>query len=223
MIKFMNDVIVKASKTIRKNIKEEKGVPTMLVMMDSNGNSHKLSKKEVAGIFEARNVFILKKGRLPNYVTLNSTANNPLVMDYQNNKYNCCPTSLSMAIQMLYSYKSENVCAKALKTNTTGTAPLDLVSGAKNLGYEVKRISRNKASVKAQLNMGKSVIAHIQTKSATCLGYVGDYGHYVLIYGMSSDNYKIADPTKGIKTCRTGILDKATNGREIHYYSVSPL
>ena len=192
-------------------------------MMDSNGNSHKLSKKEVAGLFEARNVFILKNGRLPNYVTLNSTANNPLVMDYQNNKYNCCPTSLSMAIQMLYSYKSENVCAKVLKTNTAGTAPSDLVSGAKNLGYEVKRISRNKASVKAQLNMGKPVIAHIQTKSATCLGYVGDYGHYVLIYGMSSDNYKIADPTKGIKTCRTGILDKATNGREIHYYSVSPL
>ena len=73
MIKFMNDVIVKASKTIRKNIKEGKGVPTRLVMMDSNGNSHKLSKKEVAGLFEARNVFILKNGRLPNYVTLNST------------------------------------------------------------------------------------------------------------------------------------------------------
>jgi len=38
---------------------------------------------------------------------------------------------------------------------------------------------------------------------------------------MTSDGrYKIADPTKGIKTCKPTILDHATNGRAIYYYKV---
>ena len=193
-------------------------------MSDSNSKTHKLSKKEYAGIFEARNVFIRNHGRVPNYVTKNSTANNPLVMDYQDKSTTCGPTSLSMAIQLLYSNVSEQKCASACKTGSSGTSPDNLISGAKSLGYSVKKIGRNKTSVKAQLSLGKPVIAHIQTKPATCLGYLGDYGHYILIYDVSSDGkYKIADPTKGLKQCSPSILDKATNGRSIYYYSVSPL
>ena len=224
MTKFMNDVIVKASKTIQKSIKEGKGVPSSISMKDSEGKTHKLSKKEVAGIFEARNVFILKHDRVPNYVTKNSTADNPLVMNYQDSSTTCGPTSLSMAAQMLYGNTSENAFKKACKTGSSGTSPDNLIVGAKNMGYKVSQISRNSSSVKANLLLGKPVVAHIQTKAASCLGFTGDYGHYILIYGYTSDGkYKVADPTKGLKTCKFSILDKATNGRDIHYYSVSPI
>lgn len=214
-----------AAKTLRKNIKDGKGYLSYLTMKDMAGKSHKLTKAQYMGLFEAQNVFIMKNGRYPNYVTLNSTANNPLVMDYQDNGYTCGPTSLSMAIQMLFSYKSEKTCAKECGTVIgSGTAPDQLIKGAKKLGYKLTKISRNKTAVKSALSKGEPVIAHIQTKPATCLGYVGDYGHYILVYGLTNDGYyKIADPTKGIKKCKSSILDHATNGRAIHYYRVGIL
>lgn len=222
MVRFMNDVIVKTSQKIRKSICEGKGLPSSVEMKDSDGKNHKISKAYYNGLFEARNIFIRKHGRVPNYVTLNSKANNPLVIDYQNNKYNCCPASLSMASQMLYSYVSEQKCAKILKTNTNGTDPNNLINNAPKLGFKVTPISRNKSSVSKSLNNVCPVIAHIQTKPATCLNYVNDYGHYILIYGVTATGlYKVADPTKGLKTCKPGVLDKATNGRDIKYYSVS--
>lgn len=224
MTRFSKSEMSKASKYIQKYIKAGKGLPASVEMKDMDGKKHKLDKKHYNGLFEAQNVFIRKHGRYPNYVTLNSTANNPLVIDYQDKSTTCGPTSLSMAIQMLYGYKSESVCAKACKTGSSGTAPDNLIAGAKSLGYLVKKISRNLTSVKASLLLGKPVVAHIQTKPATCLGYVGDYGHYILIYGYTSDGkYKIADPTKGLKSCKSTIIDKATNGRSINYYSVAPL
>ena len=116
MVKFMNDAIVKASKTIQKSIKEGKGLPASISMKDSEGKTHKLDKKQYNGLFESRNVFILKNGRVPNYVTLNSTANNPLVMNYQDSSTTCGPTSLSMAVQMLYGNVSEAEFKKACKT-----------------------------------------------------------------------------------------------------------
>lgn len=220
-MRFSKSEMASASKTLRKNLKNEKGYLSYITMKDMDNKSHKLSKAQYMGLFEAQNVFIMKNGRYPNYVTLNSTANNPLVMDYQDTKYTCGPTSLSMAIQMLFGYTSEKKCATACKTGTSGTSPDNLIAGAKNLGYQLTKISRNKTAVKSALTKGQPVIAHIQTKPATCLGYTGDYGHYILIYGMTSEGYyKIADPTKGIKTCKPSILDNATNGRSIHYYRV---
>ena len=224
-MKFSKTEMANAAKTLRKNIKDGKGYLSYLTMKDMNGKSHKLTKAQYMGLFEAQNVFIMKNGRYPNYTTLNSTANNPLVMDYQDNGYTCGPTSLSMAIQMLFSYKSEKTCAKECGTVIgSGTAPDQLISGAKKLGYKLTKISRNKTAVKSALSKGEPVIAHIQTKPATCLGYVGDYGHYILVYGLTNDGYyKIADPTKGIKKCKSSILDHATNGRAIHYYRVGLL
>jgi hypothetical protein len=221
-MKFSKTEMANAAKTLRKNIKNGKGYLSYLTMKDMAGKSHKLTKAQYMGLFEAQNVFIMKNGRYPNYVTLNSTANNPLVMDYQDNGYTCGPTSLSMAIQMLFSYKSEKTCAKECGTVIgSGTTPDKLINGAKKLGYKLTKISRNKTAVKNALTRGEPVIAHIQTKPATCLGYVGDYGHYILVYGLTNDGYyKIADPTKGIKKCKTSILDNATNGRAIHYYRV---
>ena len=224
-MKFSKTEMANAAKTLRKNIKDGKGYLSYLTMKDMAGKSHKLTKAQYMGLFEAQNVFIMKNGRYPNYVTLNSTANNPLVMDYQDNGYTCGPTSLSMAIQMLFSYKSEKTCAKECGTVIgSGTSPDQLISGAKKLGYKLTKISRNKTAVKSALSKGEPVIAHIQTKPATCLGYVGDYGHYILVYGLTNDGYyKIADPTKGIKKCKSSILDHATNGRAIHYYRVGLL
>ena len=225
MVKFSKKEMSTTAKTLRKNIKNGKGYKSYVNMVDMNKKAHKLSKAQYMGLFEAQNVFIMKNGRYPNYVTLNSTANNPLVMNYQDNGYTCGPTSLSMAIQMLFGYVSEKKCATACGTVIgSGTSPDKLIAGAKSLGYKLTKISRNKTAVKSALSKAEPVIAHIQTKPATCLGYTGDYGHYILIYGMTNDGlYKIADPTKGIKKCKPTILDHATNGRAIYYYRVGIL
>lgn len=224
MVRFSKAEMTATAKTLRKNIKNGKGYKSYVSMVDMDKKVHKLSKAQYMGLFEAQNVFIMKNGRYPNYVTLNSTANNPLVMNYQDNGYTCGPTSLSMAIQMLFGYVSEKKCATACHTGSTGTTPDNLIGGAKSLGYKLTKISRNKTAVKSALSKAEPVIAHIQTKPATCLNYVGDYGHYILIYSMTNDGlYKIADPTKGIKKCKPSILDNATNGRSIHYYRVGIL
>ena len=224
MVRFSKAEMNTTAKTLRKNIKNGKGYKSYVNMVDMNKKAHKLTKAQYMGLFEAQNVFIMKNGRYPNYVTLNSTSSNPLVMDYQDKNTTCGPTSLSMAIQMLFGYVSEQKCANACHTGSGGTDPSNLIAGAKSLGYKLTKISRNKAAVKSALSKAEPVIAHIQTKPATCLGYIGDYGHYILIYGMTNDGlYKIADPTKGIKKCKPSILDNATNGRSIHYYRVGIL
>ena len=223
-MKFSKSEMAATAKAIRKNIKNGKGYPSYVPMVDMNKKPHKLTKAQYMGLFESQNVFILKNGRYPNYTTLNSTANNCLVMDYQDKNTTCGPTSLSMAIQLLFSYVSEKKCAEACHTGSTGTLPANLINGAKSLGYKLTKISRNKTAVKHALSLAEPVIAHIQTKPATCLGYTGDYGHYILIYGLTSDGkYKIADPTRGIKQCKSSIIDSATNGRSLHYYRVGIL
>ena len=224
MTQFLKNEMAKASKTIRKNIKDGKGLPKEIKMTDNNGKTHTIDKRHYNGLFEAQNIFIMKNGRYPNYVTLNSTANNPLVMDYQDNGYTCGPTSLSMAIQMLYSYTSEKECAKKCGTVIgSGTSPDKLIAGAKSLGYKLTSIPRNYKSVLASLDKGKPVIAHIETGGKTkpaCLSFVNNYGHYILIYRAVNSKYYVADPTKGLKKCDPSMIDKATNGRDIKYYSV---
>ena len=224
MARYSKAVMQTTAKTINKALKEGKGYPKNVTMKDMQGKTHKLTKKQYMGLYEAQNVFIIKHGRYPNYTTYNSTANNPLVIDYQNNAYTCCPTSLSMASQMLFDYKSEAKCAKVLGTvKGSGTDPSKLINNAPKLGFKAIQINRNYSAVKKSIDKGYPVIAHIQTRPATCLGYAGDYGHYILIYGYDKNGYyKIADPTKGIKKCSPKILDKATNGRSIHYYSIKP-
>lgn len=224
MVKYLKKDIQTASKTLRKSIKDNKGLPSTLNIKDSNGKTRKLSKKEYMGLYEQSNVFAVKHDRLPNYVELRSTANNPLVLDYQNTGYNCCPTSVSMASGFLFDWRSESECVKKLGTiQGSGTDPTKLVNNISKLGMKASAIKRNSTAVKNSLRLGKPVVAHIQTRPASCLGYTGDYGHYVLIYDITDTKYKIADPTKGLKSCAFKILDKATNGRDIKYYSISPL
>lgn len=223
MTSFSKNVMQATAKSINKNLKDGKGYPSTVSMKDTDGKTHKLTKKQYMGLYEAQNIFIIKHGRYPNYTTLYSTANNPLALDYQDNAYNCCPTSLSMASQMLFNYQSESTCAKILGTvKGSGTDPAKLIANAPKLGFKATVISRNYNSVKSCLDKEYPVIAHIQTKPATCLGYTGDYGHYILIYAVKDNYYYIADPTKGIKKCKSSIIDKATNGRSISYYKIQP-
>ena len=223
MTKFSKTVMNAAAKTIRSSLKKNNVLPNFVTMKDMDGKKHELSRKQYAGLFESENVFRIKNNRQPNYVTMKSNANNPLVIDYQSYKMSCCPTSLSMVSQLLYNYHSEDECIKALGTqkNTTGTAPSQLLNNAHKVGFKVQQIPRNKTAVANSTKLNKPVIMHIQTKPAKCLDYSGDFGHFIVCYGLTGDYYMIADPTKGIKTCKTSVMDKATNGRKIYYYSVS--
>lgn len=226
MIKFSKEEMTRASKTIRANIKADKGLPKSITMTDTTGKKHTIEKRYYNGLFESRNTYIHKHGKSPAYVTLNSTANNPLVMNYQNKSTTCGPTSLSMATQCLYGYKGEVKCETACKTTSSGTTPDNLIAGAKTLGYKLTSISRNYKSVKACLDKGYPVIAHIETGGSTkpaCLGFVNNYGHYILIHRAVNDKYYVADPTKGLKVCTPSQIDKATNGRDIKYYKVGIL
>lgn len=214
----------KASKEIRASLRKNNTLPTFISMKDMDtGKKHDISKPQYAGLFEAQNVFWKNHSRQPNYTSLVSTANNPLISLRQHYKMSCCPTSLAMATQLLYDYKTENECINALGTQkyTTGTSPSMLINGAKKIGYTVKQIPRNRDAVKNALKLNMPVIMHIQTKPAKCLGFLKDYGHYILCYGLDGDYYKVMCPTKGKHTCKTSILDNATGGRSIGYYRVS--
>ena len=226
MTKFLKAEMNNAAKILRKSIKEGKGLPKSIKMVDSSNKTHNIEKRYYMGLFESQNVFIRKHGRYPNYVTLNSASTNSLVMDYQDTGYTCGPTSLSMAIQMLFGYESESKCTKACKTGSSGTSPDNLIAGAKSLGYKLTRIDRTYKAVKNSIDKGKPVIAHIETggkTKPTCLGFVNNYGHYILIHNATNDYFYVADPTKGIRKCSPKQINQATNGRSIYYYSVSPM
>lgn len=203
--------------SVKKNIR-----PKTVKVKDNKGNIHNLGITEWYGLLQQKNIFQLKNGRLPKYISNTPKCSTlPIAMDYQDNGYTCCPTSLSMAIACLGGFKSEKQCANALGTvYGSGTDPSKLVSNAPKLGYKATPIKRDYQAVLESLQKGKPVIAHIQTRPATCLGYQGDYGHYILIYWCKKGMYYIADPTKGIKKCKASNIDKATNGRDIKYYSV---
>lgn len=164
--------------------------------------------------------FFAKHGREPNYLTLNNTATYPMILNYQDDKYSCCPASLQMALMFLFDYKYESYLKKTLGTTTNGTSPEKLVTGAKKLGYKVTRINRDFRLVKKALNEYKPVLIHLQTKPAKCLNYLNDYGHWVCCYKVGDNTYYIADPTKGFKVCNMNTINKATNGRKIYYYTI---
>lgn len=224
--KFMKGEIISASETFRKHIKNNNTYPNYLEIRDSTGTVYNVSKALYMGLFEGVNMFALKNGRYPNYVVANTTANNPLCIDYQNNSVNCGPTSLSMGIQMYGEYISEPTLASACNTGRNGTSPYELQQGAKKYGYTLNEIGRNFESVKASLDKCRPVLMHIHTSyrgGRSCLGYRGAYGHYILCYGTSNGKYLLADPTKGFKVCSAVAIDNARSSSNMKYYSVSIL
>jgi ABC-type bacteriocin/lantibiotic exporter with double-glycine peptidase domain len=175
------------------------------------------------GLYEAQNTFIVKHNRQPNFTTSVSEANNALVLNYQDNGHTCCPTSNSMGICMLFDYHSETDLARLFGTTTSGTSPSSMVAALNNLGYHCTRMNRTLENVTNSIKKGFPVVCHYQTKPASaCTGFKYDYGHYCLIYGVQDGKYLIADPTKGFKKCIPSVMNNATNGRAIYYYSLSP-
>lgn len=221
--KFLKDEILKAGKVFRQHIKNNNNYPNYIEMKNSSGKTYQVSRALYMGLFEGMNMFAIKNGRLPNFVVASSTANNPLCIDYQNNGVNCGPTSLSMCIQMYGEYISESTLARACDTGSNGTGPSELKMGAKKYGYKLVEIPRNINAVKESLAKCRPVIMHIHTSYSggrSCLGYRGAYGHYIMCYGTNGNYYKLADPTKGFKTCSSGSIDNARSGEFMKYYSV---
>ena len=220
MIRINKKEYTDARGRIRSFIKAHKRLPNYVTFKDQAGKSKNLSKEEYCGLFQGYMQFFAKHGREPNYLTLNNKASTPMILNYQDDKYSCCPASLQMALMFLFDYKYESYIKKTLGTTTNGTSPDKLISGAKKLGYKVTRIDREFKYVKKALDSYKPVMMHIQTKPAKCLGYINDDGHWVLCYKVGDNTYYIADPTKGFKKCNFQTINRATNGRKIYYYTV---
>lgn len=152
------------------------------------------------------------------------TIYNPVVWQRQPNSYTCGPTSLAMCSQILGDDTSISAFSNACDTTQNGTAPSDMISGARKLGFKVTPIGRSYSAVKNAIDAGKPVIAHVMTITMSCLGWLGNYGHYVVIYDYDDGYYHVADPTKGIAWCYKNQVDYATRGYEgIQYYSVERL
>ncbi len=146
---------------------------------------------------------------------------NPIHIKYQPNSYTCGPTSLSMCSQILGDETSINAFANACYTDGSGTSPTNLIAGARKLGFKLTQIPRNVDGVSEAIENGKPVIAHIMTGGVYCLGWQGNYGHYIVIYEWNDDYYYIADPTKGLGRCSHSMIDNAMRGYDgIKYYSV---
>ena len=225
MQRFNKKEYTDARKRIRTFIKKHHRPPNYCAFKNQQGKTIDLNKDEFNGLFEGYMQFCLKHGREPNYLTLNSKAKtSPLVLNLQDDKYSCGPASLQMCMQFLFEYKSEAVVKKALGTGTSGTSPDKLISGARKLGYKVTPIGRELRQVKNALGEYKPVLMHIETGGRTkpsCLNYINNYGHWIMCYKVGDNVYYIADPTKGLKKCKYSVIDKATDGRKISYYSVS--
>ena len=210
-----------ARKRIRAFIKEHHRLPKYCKFKNQQGRIDRLTRKEYCGLFQGYMQFYQKHGREPNYLTLNTEANYPLVINYQDDPYSCGVASLQMCLQFLFDYKYESYIKKTLGTNKNGTTPAQLINGAKKLGYNVTPIPRTFKEVKKALDSYSPVILQIETKSAgKCLSYRNSYGHYIMCYKADTNKYYVMDPTKGPKVCNSTTLNKATGGGNRKFYKV---
>ena len=223
MIKFDKKEMKKLIKNVRNDISKGKGYNKQTIK-DTNGKKHKLSKKKIFGLLQQWNLYIYNHYRQPKTVTYNGKAKEPIIINYQDNKYQCACASFNMCIQGFGDWINEGDIAKAFNTGINGTSPSDMINGARKLGYEVKVIPRNLKGVQKAKDHGYGVIAHIDTIKAPSLGYLNNYGHYVCISRITkAGNYRVFDPTKGVHSIKPVELDHAMLNREINYYSVRPL
>lgn len=210
-----------AEERIRNFIKQNKRVPNELNMIDMDSKQViKILLNDYRGMFYSMYQFWYKNGRFPNYVTKNITYGEPMILNFQDNKYNCCPTSLSMVSTKLFKPISEAKCAEVLGTNTSGTSPEKLINNGAKLGFKITKMARNPKNVQDALNRYAGVICHYETGDAPCSGFKNNYGHYCVIKSVKDGIYEIYDPTRGIYKCKTSVMDQATNGRALYYYAV---
>ena len=221
MMRMKKNKYTDARKRIRRFIKEHHRLPKYCKFKNQQGRIDRLTRKEYCGLFQGYMQFYLKHGREPNYLTLNTEATYPLVINYQDDPYSCGVASLQMCLQFLFDYQYESKIKKTLGTNKNGTTPAQLINGAKKLGYKVTPIKREFKEVKKALDSYSPVILQIETKSAgNCLSYKNSYGHYIMCYKADTNKYYVMDPTKGPKVCNSTTLNKATGGGNRKYYKV---
>lgn len=223
-----------AESRLRLFVKNNNRLPSyaMMKMYESDPARAKLEKTpilEVCGMFHAFYNFWVRNGRWPNYVSKVYERATPTTLNYQLNGVQCCPASLSMVSTKLFRPKEEGVkgksgLAQVLGTGDNGTSPAQLIAGAAKVGFRVVRIPRNPAAVKAALDKYHGVMTHFETKpSSSCSGFINNYGHWGVLDRLVNGRYETYDPTKGVYWCPTGVMDRATNGRDIGYYEVSLL
>jgi hypothetical protein len=215
--------LLDAEQRIRDFIKKNSRAPNTVSLRDmDNGKVSDQPLEVVNGLFFNVYTFWLKNGRYPNYATINITKGEPTIQNYQDNSVQCCPASLSMASTKLFKPVDESTAARVLGTTKNGTNPANLIQNSPQLGFNVTRMTRNPVNVRAALSDYNAIICHYQTGPADCSGFLNDYGHYALIKSVSNNGYyTILDPTKGQYTCKTSVMDAATNGRDLYYYRVS--
>lgn len=221
MIQITKKEIQKIEKNIHKFIKTNKRLPNY-ADINRGKNKIRLTPLEYSGLFHTIYNFRYHKGRYPNYATVNLKRNEPTILKYQTTPYTCCPTSISMALTKFFKYTEEKEIAKLIGTTKNGTSPKKMMKNAYKLKITINRIPRNKEAVQKALNNYEAVITHYETKAARCSGFLNNYGHYALIQSIKGDKYIIYDPTKGIYTCHYHMMDKATHGRNIGYYTIKP-
>ena len=226
-LQFKKEDIKKASRIIRKHIREEGHQPPQISLKDRTGKTRTLTRKQYCGLFDNMANYWFKHNHLPTYTSLLYETNTAYRGNPQPNSWTCGPTSLANASTQVFQYVTEQQCREACQTTKNGTVPKNLITGAKKLGFEVKEIPRTFTAVKKAIDTGYGIIAHIETGGATkpsCLGFISNYGHYINIYDYTSDyKFKVYDPTKGYKVCNAQQIIKATNGRDIKFYHVKAL
>lgn len=219
--KFLKADIQRATSTMRQHIRNNKNYPNYLTIPDENGKKFNIGKTAYMGLFEDVSIFNIKNGRMPNYVVASHTANNPLVIDYQNTGYTCGPTSLSMCMQMFGLWVTEQQLSRECGTTKAGTGPSDLIRVSKKYGLRMYEIPRNIQAVRKAINEASPVFMHINTAYSggrSCLGYYGEFGHYIMCYNVTGDKYNLADPTKGFKNCKSTGIDNAKSSSNMKYY-----
>ena len=222
---FKKEEILQSASIFRSYIKNNGKYPETLKFNDSTNKSYIIGFNAYMRIFEKMSMYFIKNRKLPDSVTCDGTANNPLVIDYQDTNYNCGPASLSMCFQMLASWITEQTISKEIGTTKNGSDYAMLKKGARLHGFNLVEIGRNIESVRKAITSGLPVLMHVDTSIAggkSCLGYLGQYGHYIMCYGVEGNKYLIADPTKGFRKCISTSIDKAMKNRTINYFKLVP-
>lgn len=137
---------------------------------------------------------------------------NACIFYEQNNNVNCGPASLEICSQILGNHISQNTFADVCNTGSNGTAPSDLMAGAKKEGFKLTRIPLTFKAVTEAIESGKPVIYHHWTGGLNCMSWVNGYGHYAVIYEWSDNpnRFYCCDPTKGFAVCSPSAIISAS-------------
>jgi len=129
----------------------------------------------------------------------------------------CGPTSLKMAFSYYDINKSVENLRILCKTDKNGTSPVDLVNAVNKIDQRFllaeERFIGQLNQIAKHIKNKNPIIVQLQTTPG--LGYLGSYGHYIVVTGFNENNHtvKIADPSRTIKWIKFNILAEAIEKR----------